>query len=97
MVHVCCLTFTLRHRRTASYTRALSDSRRVLVNSTPVRRISVLMNPLMVCLAQPVSFMIDSILAPPLRWIMLMTFAAAVPSRGSFGSPAGPGYQGAGR
>jgi hypothetical protein len=31
--------------RTASYTRALSDSRRTLVNSTPVFAVSVDMNP----------------------------------------------------
>jgi hypothetical protein len=89
VLHVCCLTFGLRHYRTASYTRALSLSRRVLENLTPVRRVSVAIDPLIVCDCQFVASMIASSVAPPLRWIMLMTFAHAVPSRGNFGSPAG--------
>src|ERR1039458_4026671 len=49
------------------------------------------MNPRVVCACHFVVFIISSKLAPPLRCIMAITFALAVPSRGVFASPADSG------
>src|SRR5262249_20151244 len=66
----------------ASYTRAPSLARRVLVTFIPPLLPRMLMNPRTVCFCQLVSLTISSNVAPPLRWIIAITSALCVPSRG---------------